>query len=349
MPASRYADSGVSLARAEEAEALARSAAEAHRHRGVVEAIGGFAALFDLKAAGWSDPLLVAACDGVGSKLELAQDYGTPKAHEDVGRDLVAMCVNDLACRGAEALFFLDYIAADTIDMTRHEALLRGMSKATAEAGCALIGGETAELPGLYSAKGYDLAGFAIGAVERTHLLPRLAELRVGQPLYGLPASGVHANGFSLVRKILREGKFNLHNTAPFDESQTLGAALLTPTPVLARTLRALAAEKIILSLAHITGGGVIGNLPRVLPEHLGAAIESASIKRLPVFKWLQEVGRIPEAEMWKVFNCGLAAVLVCADEESAKSLPVSAFRIGSLTEFTEYSASNHKPRIQIV
>lgn len=325
-----YAESGVSLVRAETAADIARKTAGKHRHRGVIEEIGGFAALFDLAAAGWRDPLLVAACDGVGSKLELAQRAA---AHEAVGRDLVAMCVNDLACRGAAPLFFLDYIAAAVIDAPRQKALLAGVASACAEADCALVGGETAELPGLYAPRGYDLAGFAVGAVERDRLLPRAAEIRAGQPLYALPATGIHANGFSLVRKILRDNNIDINAVAPFDDSRSLINALLEPTPILARDLRHLAAAEVILAAAHITGGGVIGNLPRVLPDDIAAEIETARVPRPAVFSWLQKAGDITEDEMWRVFNCGLAAVVVCADEERARDLPGSAFRVGTLTE----------------
>ena len=372
--AGAYGAAGVSLDRAEAAEAAARLAAERTKRPGVAEEVGGFGALFDLAAAGWQDPLLVAACDGVGTKLLLASAWeeawsareasaagesaggagseggdegGSPvfadalAGYRAVGRDLVAMCVNDLATRGAEALFFLDYLAAGRLEGARDAALLAGISESCRAAGAGLIGGETAELPGLYQGRHFDLAGFALGAVERERVLPQTERIRPGDRLWALPATGVHANGFSLVRRILQASSLPLLAPAPFagggkeagaaaGPENSLGSALLAPTPVFARPLRKLAASGRLKAAAHITGGGALGNLPRVLPQGTAGLIEAAAVPRPPVLAWLQAAGGVPETEMWRVFNCGLGVVLV-GDESLEEALPEDAFACGEV------------------
>ena len=336
----------MSLERAEQSVASARLAAQKTERSGLVEELGGFGALFDLQAAGWNDPLLVAASDGVGTKLllgdEVAQLGQAAQVYGNLGIDLVAMSVNDLATRGAEALFFLDYIAAGYLDETRTASLLGGIAEGCKQAGAALLGGETAELPGIYEGAGYDLAGFAVGAVERTQLLPRKNDMQAGDLLFALPATGVHANGFSLVRAVLHQAWENpeerlkaLAKPAPFapaqiDDSQTLGATLLTPTPILAKELRRLAKTGRLKGAAHITGGGIAGNLVRILPQGLVAVVEAQRWHLPPVFAWLQETGKIPAEELWQVFNCGLAVVLV-GDESLTEVLPSEAFAVGRL------------------
>jgi phosphoribosylformylglycinamidine cyclo-ligase len=263
--------------------------------------------VFDLKALGMRDPLLVASNDGVGTKVKLAIDAGR---HGEIGIDLVAMCVNDLVVQGAEPLFFLDYFATGKLDPEHAATVVKGIAKGCEEAGCALIGGETAEMPGLYAGGDYDLAGFAVGAVERENLLPR-NDVKAGDILFGLPSSGVHSNGFSLVRKIVEKGGAKLSAPAPFDAKRSLGEALLVPTRIYVKSvLAAIKATPGIKALAHITGGGFVDNIPRVLPEGTAAKIDLSKIPVLPVFKWLAHEGGVAELEMLRTFNCGIGLII---------------------------------------
>ncbi len=299
-----YRDAGVDIdAGAALVEAIKPAAASTARP-GVVDGLGGFGALFDLRAAGYRDPILVAATDGVGTKLKLAIETGI---FGTVGVDLVAMCVNDLVCQGAEPLFFLDYYATGALDVAAGAAVVNGIAEGCRLAGCALIGGETAEMPGLYAKGDFDLAGFAVGAMERGGALPRA--MAAGDVLFGLPSSGVHSNGFSLVRKVAERAGLGWEAPAPF-AAGPLGAALLAPTRIYVKA--ALAAIRAGASgLAHITGGGLTENLPRVLPEGLGAEIDLSAISAPPVFGWLREAGGVAEAEMLRTFNCGVGMVVV--------------------------------------
>jgi phosphoribosylformylglycinamidine cyclo-ligase len=278
---------------------------------GVLGGIGGFGGLFDLKACGFQDPLLVAATDGVGTKLKVAIETGL---HEGIGIDLVAMNVNDLVVQGAEPLFFLDYFATSKLDVGVAAKVVASIAGGCAEAGCALIGGETAEMPGLYDPGDYDLAGFAVGAVERGGLLPR-DDLTEGDVLIGLPSSGVHANGFSLVRRVVAACGLGWDDPAPFAPGMALGAALLIPTRIYVRqlleTIRANPGA--VKALCHITGGGLIDNLPRVLPDTLAAALDQSAIHMPPVFEWLQVEARLDPREMLRTFNCGIGMVVVLA------------------------------------
>ncbi len=270
--------------------------------------LGGFGGLFDLKAAGFKDPVLVAANDGVGTKVKIAIETG---AHETIGIDLVAMCVNDLIVQGAEPLFFLDYFASSKLDPDIAVGVVRGIAEGCRQAGCALIGGETAEMPGLYAPGDYDLAGFAVGAAERGTLLPR-DDLKPGDLLLGLASSGVHSNGYSLVRRIVENSGLSWSDPAPFGSGTDLGTALLTPTRIYVRpVLDALRAGLPVKALAHITGGGMMENLPRILPDGLGAEINLDTIPVPAVFGWLAAQGRIAEPEMLRTFNCGIGMVLV--------------------------------------
>jgi phosphoribosylformylglycinamidine cyclo-ligase len=275
---------------------------------GVLGGIGGFGGLFDLKACGFQDPLLVAATDGVGTKLKVAIETGL---HEGIGIDLVAMNVNDLVVQGAEPLFFLDYFATSKLDVGVAAKVVASIAGGCAEAGCALIGGETAEMPGLYEPGDYDLAGFAVGAVERGSLLPR-DDLTEGDVLIGLPSSGVHANGFSLVRRVVAACGLGWDDPAPFAPGMALGAALLIPTRIYVRqlleTIRANPGA--VKALCHITGGGLIDNLPRVLPDTLAAALDQSAIHMPPVFEWLQVEARLDPREMLRTFNCGIGMVV---------------------------------------
>jgi phosphoribosylformylglycinamidine cyclo-ligase len=277
--------------------------------------LGGFGGLFDLKAAGFVDPVLVAANDGVGTKLRIAIDIG---AHDTVGIDLVAMCVNDIVVQGAEPLFFLDYFAAGRLDLDVGRAVVEGIAKGCREAGCALIGGETAEMPGMYADRDYDIAGFAVGAVERGRLLPRSDDMTAGDALVGLASSGVHSNGFSLVRRIVEISGIDWYLPAPFEPQRSLADALLTPTRIFVKPiLSALRSGIRIKGLAHITGGGLVDNLPRVLPDGLASVVDLSTIAVPPVFAWLARVAGSDEREMLRTFNCGVGMLAVVAENEA--------------------------------
>ncbi len=302
-----YRQAGVDIDAGNRLVDLIKPFVRATRRPGADAEIGGFGGVFDLKALGMRDPLLVASNDGVGTKVKLAIDANR---HETIGIDLVAMCVNDLVVQGAEPLFFLDYFATGKLVPEHAAKVVEGIAKGCKEAGCALIGGETAEMPGLYAGDDYDLAGFSVGAVERENLLPR-TDMKAGDVLLGLPSSGVHSNGYSLVRRIIEKSGVKLDATAPFDSSRTLGEALLTPTRIYVKSvLAALHATSGIKALAHITGGGFVDNIPRVLPENLAAKVDLSKIPVLPVFKWLASVGGVLELEMLRTFNCGVGLII---------------------------------------
>jgi len=312
-----YAQAGVDIdagnALVEAIKPLARATARA----GARADLGGFGALFDLKAAGFTDPVLVATNDGVGTKVKIAIETGR---HDTIGIDLVAMCVNDLVVQGAEPLFFLDYFATGRLDNAVAERVIAGIAEGCREAGAALIGGETAEMPGLYAPGDYDLAGFAVGAAERGTLLPR-ADIEPGDAVIALAASGLHSNGFSLVRRMIAESGLRLDQPAPFAPELTLGEALLTPTRIYVKpVLDAIRQTGAIKALAHITGGGLLENLPRVLPDVLAAHIDLSRLQPPPVFGWMAREGRIAEGEMLRTFNCGVGMALICA-ESRAKAL----------------------------
>ena len=307
-----YADSGVDIDAGNRLVDLIKPMVRATARSGSEAEIGGFGGLFDLKAAGFKDPVLVAATDGVGTKVKIAIETGL---HGGIGIDLVAMSVNDLVVQGAEPLFFLDYFACGKLDPDAAAAIVTGIAEGCREAGCALIGGETAEMPGLYKAGDYDLAGFAVGAAERGTLLPR-SDIAAGDAVLGLASSGVHANGFSLVRKIVETSALAFDAQAPFSPVMTLGGALLTPTRLYVRScLRAIQATGAVKGLAHITGGGFTDNIPRVLPRHLGVGIDLTRLPVLPVFKWLAEQGSIAELELLRTFNCGIGMVAIVKAE----------------------------------
>jgi len=279
---------------------------------GVVDGLGGFGAFFDPKAAGYRDPVLVAATDGVGTKLEIAQAIGR---HDTIGIDLVAMCVNDLLAQGAEPLFFLDYFATGKLDVGAAAEVVKGIAEGCRLAGCALIGGETAEMPGMYAPGSYDLAGFAVGAVERGGALP-MGTISPGDAVLGLASDGVHANGFSLVRRISEEAAAPYLDPAPFEPNTTLGQALLRPTRIYVKACLAAIRAHGVYGLAHITGGGLTENIPRVLPDGLGVAVAGGSWPIPPVFLWLADAGTVAPAEMARTFNCGIGMVaLVPADQ----------------------------------
>src|SRR5881409_3186620 len=303
-----YADSGVDIDAGNRLVDLIKPMVRATARPGADAEIGGFGGLFDLKAAGFRDPVLVAATDGVGTKLKIAIETGI---HSGIGIDLVAMSVNDLVVQGAEPLFFLDYFACGKLDPEAAATIVAGIAEGCREAGCALIGGETAEMPGLYKDGDYDLAGFAVGAAERGTLLPS-GDIAVGDAVLGLASSGVHSNGFSLVRKIVETSGLGFDAQAPFSPVLTLGGALLIPTRLYVKScLRAIRETGAVKGLAHITGGGFTDNIPRVLPKHLGVGIDLARLPVLPVFKWLAEQGGIAELELLRTFNCGIGMIAI--------------------------------------
>ncbi len=292
-----------------------RPMARATARPGATGEIGGFGGLFDLRAAGFDDPVLVAATDGVGTKLKIAIDTGR---HRAIGIDLVAMCVNDIVVHGAEPLFFLDYYASGRIERHVAEDVLAGVADGCADAGCALIGGETAEMPGLYGAGDYDLAGFAVGAVERGGLLTG-ARVTEGCTVLGLASSGVHANGFALVRRILAERGLAYGDAAPFSGT-SLAEELLTPTRIYVRAALAAHRAGLVRGLAHITGGGLIDNIARVLPAGLAVEIDPAAWPLPGVFSWLAEAGALPPAELARTFNCGIGMAVIADADRSAEA-----------------------------
>ncbi|WP_238369021.1 phosphoribosylformylglycinamidine cyclo-ligase [Heliomarina baculiformis] len=306
-----YADAGVDIDAGNALVERIKPAAKRTNRSGVMSGLGGFGALFDLKGAGYEDPILVAATDGVGTKLRIAIDTG----HVDgVGIDLVAMCVNDLVCQGAEPLFFLDYFATGKLDTDTAARIIEGIATGCEKSGCALIGGETAEMPGMYPPGDFDLAGFAVGAMERGHELP--AGVVEGDVLLGLASDGVHSNGYSLVRRLVEQSGLDWESDCPFAEG-TLGAALLTPTRLYVRPVLEAVRAGGVHALAHITGGGLTENLPRVLPEGLGASIDLDSWKLPGVFGWMAETGGMAESEMLKTFNCGIGMIVAVAADKA--------------------------------
>ena len=303
-----YAEAGVDIDAGNRMVELIKPLVRATRRPGADAEIGGFGGLFDLKRTGFKDPVLVAATDGVGTKLKIAIDTGR---HDTIGIDLVAMSVNDLVVQGAEPLFFLDYFACGKLAPETGALIVKGVAEGCRDAGCALIGGETAEMPGLYRDGDYDLAGFAVGAAERDALLPR-GTIGAGDVVLGLASSGVHSNGYSLARRVVEKSGLGWDAPAPFDKSRTLGEALLTPTRIYVKSCLAAMRETTALKgLAHITGGGFPDNIPRVLPDGAGVAIDLARVPVLPVFKWLAATGGIAEPEMLRTFNCGVGMIAI--------------------------------------
>ncbi len=308
-----YQAAGVDIAAGNALVEAIKPLTQATSRPGVVAGIGGFGALFDPLAAGYADPILVAATDGVGTKLIIAREAGR---HQTVGIDLVAMCVNDLVVQGAEPLFFLDYYATGRLEVETARQVVAGIAEGCTQAGCALIGGETAEMPGMYGAEDYDLAGFALGAVERGGVLTGEA-VQAGDVILGLASSGIHSNGFSLVRKLIEREGLDYADPAPFGPREPLGQALLHPTRIYVKSCLAAIAAGGVHALAHITGGGLTGNIPRVLPAGLGADLDAASWHYADVFAWLARTGGLDGAEMAGTFNCGIGMALICAEDQA--------------------------------
>ncbi|WP_090569043.1 phosphoribosylformylglycinamidine cyclo-ligase [Belnapia rosea] len=327
-----YRDAGVDIDAGDALVEAIKPLAKSTSRSGTMGGLGGFGALFDLKAAGFTDPVLVSSTDGVGTKLRVALDAGL---HGTVGIDLVAMCVNDLVVQGAEPLFFLDYFATGKLRLDQARAVISGIAEGCRQAGCALVGGETAEMPGMYADEDYDLAGFSVGAAERGALLPK-PDVGPGDVLLGLASTGVHSNGFSLVRRVVEAGGLGLGAPSPFGGG-TLGEALLAPTRVYVKSLLALHRAGLLKAAAHITGGGLPGNLPRVLPDGVAAEVDAGSWSVPAVFGWLARTGNVAPEEMLRVFNCGIGMVVVVAAGAVAEATALlegageTVFRIGTL------------------
>ncbi|HHG90677.1 MAG TPA: phosphoribosylformylglycinamidine cyclo-ligase [Devosia sp.] len=334
-----YKQAGVDIEAGNALVEAIKPAVRSTRRAGADGEIGGFGGLFDLKAAGFSDPVLVAANDGVGTKLMVAI---AAQDHSGVGIDLVAMCVNDLVVQGAEPLFFLDYLATGALDVTEGKEIVESIAEGCRQAGCALIGGETAEMPGMYQKNDYDLAGFAVGAVERDALMPR-PDIAAADVLVAIASSGLHSNGFSLVRKLVELSGLKWDDPAPFDSGKTLGKALLAPTRIYVKPLlSALDAGLPLKGLVHITGGGFTDNIPRILPDNLGAHISLNKIGVPPVFGWLANLGGLSQSEMLRTFNCGVGMIAIVsapgADElvTHLQAQGESAYLVGTLQPRTD-------------
>ncbi|UJQ95203.1 phosphoribosylformylglycinamidine cyclo-ligase [Mariluticola halotolerans] len=309
-----YKQAGVDIDAGNALVEAIKPAVRSTRRPGADGEIGGFGGLFDLKAAGFKDPVLVAANDGVGTKLRIAIETGK---HDTIGIDLVAMCVNDIIVQGAEPLFFLDYFATGKLDVAEGKAIVEGIAEGCRQSGCALIGGETAEMPGMYSAGDYDLAGFCVGGAERDQLLPR-GEMAAGDVLVAIASSGPHSNGYSLIRKIVEVSGVAWDAPAPFAPQQTLAQALLTPTRIYVKPLLAALKDGLaIRAMAHITGGGFIDNIPRVLPDSLSAHIDLNAIAVPKVFGWLAQTGGMDAREMLRTFNCGVGMLVAVAPDDA--------------------------------
>jgi phosphoribosylformylglycinamidine cyclo-ligase len=328
-----YAKAGVDIAAGNALVKAIAPLARTTARAGADAALGGFGGFFDLKAAGYKDPLLVAANDGVGTKLKLAIESGR---HDGVGVDLVAMCANDLIVQGAEPLFFLDYFACAALDTGIAARVIAGIAEGCRRAGCALIGGETAEMPGMYAAGDYDLAGFCVGAVERGEALTG-DKVKAGDAILGLASSGVHSNGFSLVRRLAADKGWKLDRPALFDQERLLIEALLEPTRIYVKSLLPVVRRGGIAALAHITGGGLLENVPRVLPEGLHATIDADAWPQPRLMAFLQAQGNIEPGEFARTFNCGIGMVLIVAEDdvkivsEELEKAGESVFRIGGV------------------
>ncbi|MDD3371971.1 MAG: phosphoribosylformylglycinamidine cyclo-ligase [Alphaproteobacteria bacterium] len=326
-----YAEAGVDIDAGNALVDAIKPLAKATARIGADAGLGGFGALFDLKAAGFQDPILVSTTDGVGTKLKIAIEAND---HRHVGIDLVAMCVNDLIVQGAEPLLFLDYFATGKLEVAAAKQVIAGVAEGCRQAGCALVGGETAEMPGMYGKGDYDLAGFAVGAVERGKLLPK-ESIEPGDIVLGLASSGVHSNGFSLVRKIVSDLKLGYDAPAPFDPSKSLGAALLTPTRIYVRAMLEAIRSDAVKAMAHITGGGLLENIPRVLPKGIGVRLDASSWAAPSVFGWLAASAGIDPHEMARTFNCGIGMVAIVAPAQAEKAMEIltrcgeKVFRIG--------------------
>ena len=308
-----YAQAGVDIDAGAALVDAIKPLAKSTRRPGAEPSLGGFGALFDLKAAGYADPLIVSTTDGVGTKLKIAIETGR---HDHIGVDLVAMCVNDLLAQGAEPLLFLDYFATGKLDVETATRVVAGIAEGCRQAGAALVGGETAEMPGMYAAEDYDLAGFSLGAVERDAVLPRLDDQKPGDLLIGLASSGPHSNGYSLIRRIVELSGLGWEAPAPFAPGQTLAEALMAPTRIYIKSVLPLIKRGLIKGGAHITGGGLIENPPRAIAEGLEPRFDWGAWALPPVFAWLRDAGGVEDRELRRTFNCGMGFMLIVAPDD---------------------------------
>ncbi len=345
-----YKDAGVDIDAGNALVDAIKPLTASTRRPGADGNLGGFGGLFDLRAAGFNDPVLVAANDGVGTKLKVAIDSSM---HRTVGIDLVAMCVNDLVVQGAEPLFFLDYYACGSLDVEAARDVVAGISDGCVQAGCALIGGETAEMPGMYASGDYDLAGFAVGAAERGILLPR-ENIEAGDILIGLSSSGPHSNGYSLIRRIVEQEGLSMISPCPFDDTRSLAEVLLTPTKIYVKPiLNCIRKTGAVKALSHITGGGFPENIPRVLPDGVGATVDLSAITPGPVFGWLARMGGITTNEMLRTFNCGVGMIIVSTSDgaeavlDCLKDGGVEAKIVGELTSVSDGSPVHYKGELE--
>ena len=333
-PGLSYKDAGVDIDAGESLIEKIKPLAKSTRRPGAGAELGGFGGAFDLKAAGYNDPILISGTDGVGTKLRIAIESGKV---DTVGIDLVAMCVNDVLAQGAAPLFFLDYYATGKLDVDTAANVISGIAEGCRQSDCALIGGETAEMPGMYEGDDFDLAGFVVGAAERGKLLPLEDDMSEGDVLIGLASSGPHSNGYSLIRKIVEISGLAWDAPAPFNSELSMAEALLAPTRIYVKTIVPMIANGHIKGLAHITGGGITDNVPRMLPDHLTPKIDFSAWPRPAVFNWLQETGNVIESEMRRAFNCGIGMVICVAPEHAADTLDAlkqsgeDAYIIGNL------------------
>ncbi|MCK0069899.1 phosphoribosylformylglycinamidine cyclo-ligase [Kordiimonas laminariae] len=338
-----YRDAGVDIDAGEALVENIKPLAASTRRSGADADLGGFGGLFDLKAAGFTDPILVAANDGVGTKLKVAIDAGK---HDTVGIDLVAMCVNDLVVQGAEPLLFLDYMATGNLDVAQMTDVVAGIAEGCRQSGCALIGGETAEMPGMYQGADYDLAGFSVGAAERGTLLDG-STVAEGDVLLGLASNGTHSNGYSLIRRIVGDKGYNYSDKAPFDDC-SLGEALLAPTKIYVKSTLAATKAGYVKALSHITGGGFLENIPRVMPKDTIAEVDS-SVWELPgIFGWLQQEGNIETREMARTFNCGIGMVVVVAAENVAATKALLEKHGETVYEIGKITSGEGKPKCRV-
>ncbi len=334
MKKSAYKDAGVDIDAGAELVERIKPHVKATFRDGVMSGLGGFGAFFDPARAGYRDPVLVSSTDGVGTKIKIAIETGS---HDTIGIDLVAMCVNDLIVQGAEPLFFLDYFACGKLDTDVAERVIAGIARGCSAAGCALIGGETAEMPGMYAKGDYDLAGFTVGAVDRDRIITG-DNVREGDSVIGLASSGLHSNGYSLVRKVVKDSGFAWHDKAPFGKSEiTIGEAVLEPTKIYVRPVLQAIRSCTINAIAHITGGGLLENIPRVIPDELAVRLDAGSWPLPPIFAWLAGAGDIEPADMARTLNCGIGMVVVCPEPDKNKCMDLlseageTVFEIGGI------------------
>ena len=329
-----YRSAGVDIKKAEKLIKIIAPIAKSTKTKGSDASLGGFGGVFDLSKTKFKKPLLIASTDGVGTKLKVANIFGE---HKNIGIDLVAMCVNDIIVHGAKPLFFLDYFATNELEINKMKQIISGIAAGCRNAGCTLIGGETAEMPGMYKNNEYDLSGFSVGAVERNNLLNG-NKVKNGDILIGLKSNGIHSNGFSLIRKLMKQKKINLFKRAPFKKNEVLGKMLLKPTKIYVKTCLSLIAKGYIKSMAHITGGGLVQNIPRTIPSKFGAKIDCQQWKLPAIFKWISDVGKIPLNEMMTVFNCGIGMVITIHPDNIKNVMKIlkknkqNAIRIGEIT-----------------